>query len=182
MPRMSEIDRVRRNTSDTVNRRLDQRAEERVSQYAAMKGAEIDNRLAELAREWDLERYLEANASVLGLTGLALAALHDRRWVALPTVVFGFLFQHGVQGWCPPVEVFRRLGIRTRREIDRELYALKALRGDFATVGGSRRQAATSAWSAADPTLLADLEVPARSQAADQPRKRRTSKRGRTAA
>lgn len=39
--------------------------------------------------------------------------------------------QHAVQGWCPPVPVFRRLGIRTAREIDLERYGLKAIRGDF---------------------------------------------------
>ncbi|HET9942578.1 MAG TPA: hypothetical protein VFR05_04515, partial [Terriglobia bacterium] len=41
------------------------------------------------------------------------------------------LLQHAVQGWCPPVPLFRRLGIRTQREIDEERYALKAMRGDF---------------------------------------------------
>jgi hypothetical protein len=49
--------------------------------------------------------------------------------------VLSFLFQHAVQGWRPPVPVFRRLGVRTREEIDRERYALKALRGDFNGVG-----------------------------------------------
>jgi len=46
-------------------------------------------------------------------------------------LVFGFFFQHATQGWCPPIPVFRRMGVRTRREINRERYALKALRGDF---------------------------------------------------
>ena len=49
----------------------------------------------------------------------------------LPGIVLPFLFQHAVQGWCPPVPVLRRLGVRTREEIDREKYALKVLRGDF---------------------------------------------------
>jgi len=55
----------------------------------------------------------------------------DRRWFLLPTVVLSFLLLHAVQGWCPPVPLLRRLGIRTRGEIDRERYALKALAGDF---------------------------------------------------
>jgi hypothetical protein len=42
-----------------------------------------------------------------------------------------FLVQHAVQGWCPPLVVLRRRGVRTRREIEEERYALKALRGDF---------------------------------------------------
>jgi hypothetical protein len=35
-----------------------------------------------------------------------------------------FLLQHGLQGWCPPLPVLRRLGVRTQREIDAEKYAL----------------------------------------------------------
>jgi hypothetical protein len=60
-----------------------------------------------------------------------LGALVDRRFLALPAAVFGFFFQHATQGWCPPLPVFRRMGVRTRREINKEKYALKALRGDF---------------------------------------------------
>ena len=41
------------------------------------------------------------------------------------------LFQHAVQGWCPPIPLLRRLGIRTSREIEIERVALKILRGDF---------------------------------------------------
>ena len=43
----------------------------------------------------------------------------------------GFLLQHAVQGWCRPVPIFRRLGIRTASEIDAERYALRMIRGDF---------------------------------------------------
>jgi hypothetical protein len=46
-------------------------------------------------------------------------------------VVGGFLLKHAVSGWCPPVPLLRRLGVRTRSELDREKFALKALRGDF---------------------------------------------------
>lgn len=59
----------------------------------------------------------------------------DRRFYLLPTAVAGFLLQHAVQGWCPPMPVFRRLGVRTATEIEEERYALKALRGDFRGVG-----------------------------------------------
>lgn len=41
------------------------------------------------------------------------------------------LLLHGVHGWYPLLPVFRRMGLRTRREIAAERYALKALRGDF---------------------------------------------------
>ena len=55
----------------------------------------------------------------------------SRKWLVLTGAVLGFLFQHAVSGWCPPVPVLRRLGFRTRGEIDREKFALKAMRGDF---------------------------------------------------
>ena len=42
-----------------------------------------------------------------------------------------FLFQHAIQGWCPPVPILRRLGFRTSYEIEEERVALKVLRGDF---------------------------------------------------
>ncbi len=65
------------------------------------------------------------------MLGLLLSRLHGRKWLWLSAGVAGFLLQHALQGWCPPVSVFRRLGVRTRSEIDREKYGLKALRGDF---------------------------------------------------
>lgn len=46
-------------------------------------------------------------------------------------MVAGFLFQHAVQGWCPPVPILRRLGVRTEAEIFEEITALRTL-GDFA--------------------------------------------------
>jgi len=45
--------------------------------------------------------------------------------------VLPMLLMHATQGWCPPVPVLRRFGVRTRHEIDAEKYALKILRGDF---------------------------------------------------
>jgi hypothetical protein len=53
--------------------------------------------------------------------------------------VFFFFGQHALQGWCLPVPLLRRLGVRTQREIERERFALKALRGDFDSVPGAGR-------------------------------------------
>lgn len=98
----------------------------------------IPGRLDELAAEWDVERTLITNASTLALVGLALGTFGDRRWYALPGVVASFLLQHGLQGWCPPLPVFRMLGVRTREEILRERYALRALRGEFDALAEAR--------------------------------------------
>lgn len=45
--------------------------------------------------------------------------------------------------------VLRRLGVRTREEIDREKYALKALRGDFAEVAVNSESGAVARAGAA---------------------------------
>jgi hypothetical protein len=91
----------------------------------------IDERIQELEREWDIERTLEANAATVALAGLVLGVAVDRRFLALPAAVSVFLLQHALQGWCPPLPLFRRLGIRTAREIHDEIIALRILRGDF---------------------------------------------------
>ena len=78
-----------------------------------------------------MERLLEANASALALLGLLAGMTINRRFLWLPVIVLTFLLQHAVQGWCPPVVLFRRFGVRTRQELDAERAALKALRGDF---------------------------------------------------
>ncbi len=128
---METADRVRANTVDEVNRQLDRDVDIRVRDYASRSREDITGRIEELDREWDIERLLETNASALAFTGLVLGLTHSKRWLIVPGIVLPFLFQHAVQGWCPPVPVFRRLGVRTRKEIDQEKYALKVLRGDF---------------------------------------------------
>ena len=141
-------DRVRENTSDEINRRIDNETMARVQDYAARSESDITRRIEELDREWDMERLLETNASVLALTGLALGATHSRKWLIVPGIVLPFLFQHAVQGWCPPMPIFRRLGVRTRQEIDREKYALKVVRGDFDDVSSTSESSAANAMQA----------------------------------
>jgi hypothetical protein len=123
--------RVTDNTADAINEAIRRQTEASITRCAMAGPAAIDRRLMELDQEWDIERILEANAATVSLLGLTLGASVDRKWFLLPAVVAGFLLQHAVQGWCPPVPVFRRLGARTATEIDYERYALKALRGDF---------------------------------------------------
>ena len=127
-------ERVASQTSEALNRAIQRGIDESVRHHAAHP-EHIEARLAELDREWDIERALEANASTLAFSGVVLGATVDKRWLILPAVVTAFLFQHAVQGWCPPLPVLRKLGFRTVREIETERYALKALRGDFGPIG-----------------------------------------------
>lgn len=88
----------------------------------------------ELRKEWDVERALEVNASSLILMSSIAAGVRTRSWgFAPPAVVAGFLLQHGLQGWCPPLPVLRRLGFRTQREIDAERTAVRLMLGDLRT-------------------------------------------------
>ena len=124
-------DRVRENTSEEINSEIDQRVINNLTHYYNRSSEEITKRLDKLQKEWDIEKTLEVNASAIGLTALMLGRLANRRWYILTGIVSGFLLQQGLQGWCPPLQLFRALGIRTRREIDEEIYALRVLRGDF---------------------------------------------------
>lgn len=123
--------RVENASDPRVNDRIRFRSDAEVITFEHAGDEAIASRLAQLDREWDIERTLQLNASVVALTGALLGLSKDRRFFLLPTAVFSFLLQHALQGWCPPIPVFRRFGVRTVREIARERYALKALRGDF---------------------------------------------------
>ncbi len=123
-------------TDTEINARIRRQTEANVAYFGKGGPQAIGERLRELDREWDVERLLEANAATIALTGLCLGSLVNRRWFLLPAGVTGFLLQHAVQGWCPPIPVFRRLGMRTQTEIEQERYALKAMRGDFNTIKG----------------------------------------------
>ena len=127
----STVSRVPAHTTAASNERIRQRTEQKLARLRNASPASITQRLQQLDEEWDIERTLEANAATASLIGLTLGATVDRRWYLFPAIVSGFLLQHALQGWCPPLPVFRRLGIRTSYEIDYERYALKALRGDF---------------------------------------------------
>lgn len=126
--------RVEHNTDDAINR--ERQAAIRASlRYHAARPREIPARLGELDDEWDIERALQANAAVAALAGLALMALADRRFVAIPAMVGGFLMQHAVQGRCPPATLLRRLGFRTAAEISEERCGLKMLDGEYRSFG-----------------------------------------------
>jgi hypothetical protein len=128
---INKLDRVRAHTAQEVLDDIDQEIRKSILFYTTQSEDAITRRIEVLDKEWDIERYLEANASSLAFTGLMLGSSLNKKFLFLTGGILLFLFQHAVQGWCPPVPVLRRLGIRTRREIDWEKFALKALRGDF---------------------------------------------------
>lgn len=119
--------RVEENTEERINARIAREIQVRTTLYRNAPPKELARRMDELDREWDIERTLEANAATVTLLALVLGKTVSRRWYALPAVVAGFLLQHAVQGWCPPIPVFRRLGVRTAREISEEREAMRRM-------------------------------------------------------
>lgn len=117
--------RVQRNSPDSFNEIIEQQTISHLESVGTDR-PHIEARLKELDAEWDIERAIEANASTLILTSMALGAIANKKWFILSAAVAGFLLQHSLQGWCPPVPILRRLGFRTQREIDNERTILLA--------------------------------------------------------
>ncbi len=127
----NEADRTRRNTPRAINRRIDRQTETNLRNYSVRTPQAIDRRIAELRSEWSIERYLQLNVAAVGLSGIALALAADRRWAYATCAALAMFMTHQLQGFDPPLPLLRKLGIRTREEIDEEIYALKVMRGDF---------------------------------------------------
>ena len=145
-----QTDRVRGHTAAEVLRRIDDVTVVNLTRCAASP-EEFERRLAELDREWDTDRALETEAATMGIIGLALGTFVRKQLLALPAVVAAAVLLQATTGRYPLMPLFRRLGLRTSKEIARERYALKALRGDFAGMGTARAaEAALSSERPAD--------------------------------
>jgi hypothetical protein len=125
--------RVSSHTDPEINAQIWRQTEHRMRRVAARGRGAIERRLRELDEEWDIERYVETLAPSFTLFGLVMGVTRDRRWLLLPLVVQTFFLQHALQGWCPPIPVLRRLGVRTMQEIERERCCLQH---HLATLGG----------------------------------------------
>jgi hypothetical protein len=123
------VTRAADQAAPSVDRRVRRQIQANVAYYA-VHPEQIEERLRELDGEWDLERLLELNSALLSLLGILLGLRGRRGFLLLPVAVQGFFMQHAIHGWCPPVPVFRRLGVRTPAEIESERMALLALRGE----------------------------------------------------
>jgi hypothetical protein len=125
-----QADRVRDHSAHHVNRRIAREMDVTVEHCVHHGREAILERLAQLDREWDIDRVLMANFAVAG--GITyMAGLHryieTAPWRRRPTGLLyalgaqlGFLLLHASVGWCPPAVVWRRLGARTKSEIELE--------------------------------------------------------------
>lgn len=92
---------------------------------------EITERIRRLNQEWDTERVLEVNASLLILLSSYMGIKMSRFWFLMTGTVAALMLSHAFYGWCPPLPIIRKWGVRTSEEISAEKTALKIMRGDF---------------------------------------------------
>lgn len=117
--------RVQMHTNERVNNKIKEQTFANICMYQDKSEDEIVYRIKELDAEWDIERVLEANAASAVVISTILGFTVNKKWFFATGVVGGFLLQHALQGWCPPVELFRRMRVRTSSEINYEKEALK---------------------------------------------------------
>jgi hypothetical protein len=122
------FDRVRRHTSGQILACIDKATSQNLRHAARTN--DIDGALARVDAEWDTDRTIELEAATVGLLGLALGLRHAG-FLLVPAAVGASVLLHAVTGWYPLLPLFRKAGVRSAREIERERYALKAIRGDF---------------------------------------------------
>lgn len=105
--------------------------------YKCSSEVDLTDRIRSLNTEWDTERVLEVNAAILILLSSYLGVRTSRCWFLLTGTIGAFLLQHALQGWCPPLPIIRKWGVRTEDEINAEKMVLKLLRGDFKEDGST---------------------------------------------
>jgi len=134
--RVEGYDRIRAHVSKKANARVDRMTEQNLER-ATKEPRFATERLAELEREWDLDRTIMLGFAGMGSVALLLGLRRNWRWRFPLTAQIAFLLMHSVVGWCPPAVVLRRLGFRTRQEIDAERTGLLGIKGaGFATSNG----------------------------------------------
>src|SRR5215831_4286180 len=90
---MENNDIVRENTAPEINQKIDTAIQENLNKYYHDR-SEIDKRLWELDREWDIERILELNAAALIFMGLWRGLTQNKLWFILPLAASTLLAAH----------------------------------------------------------------------------------------
>lgn len=123
------------NDDSSLNRMsIDETTKENIQKYVDQGEDAIDRRIKELDNKWDMEKTVRFNISVLALAGVLFGTYKKKRWSVLSVAITAFLAQHLISKWCPSIPILKKIGLQTHREIEREKYALKALRGDFKSI------------------------------------------------
>lgn len=137
--------RVCMRTDPKINADIRNQTIRNVNIFKNCNEPDITDRIGKLNQEWDTERVLEVNAALLTILSSYLGIKTSRIWFLLTGAVAVFMLQHAFWGWCPPLPLVRKWGVRTADEINSEKIALKLLRGDFKAGFTTAEEAMTAA-------------------------------------
>ena len=128
-------DAIRDESPAWVNANIDRETLRRLEALQGAPPEKIEERIDELAWEYDIGCAEALALSTLSLAGLALAKVH-RGFLAIPALASGLLVWANlpVSAPSPLTPLFRAIGFRSRTEIERERHALKMMRGDYQRV------------------------------------------------
>ncbi len=102
--------------------------------YSGRPSHFVSRRIEELKQEIPLEALVYRGGAALTIAGMTLLLLKRKiraAWI-LTVVIAALQLQYSYQGRNALIEILRRRGYRSRKEIEAEKYSLEALRGDFA--------------------------------------------------
>ncbi|ANU10976.1 hypothetical protein A1A1_07999 [Planococcus antarcticus DSM 14505] len=122
--------KVNKATPDHINQKIERETEARINTFKRQESRAIKERISALDHEWDTERVLEVTMATLLLSSSVLTLTASKKWALLSSTVSFFMLQHALQGWCPPLSLIRRKGVRTASEIKLEKQALENLLQD----------------------------------------------------
>ena len=120
----------------TPRKEIDRDTVRSIHFYANRPVQIISKRIEELADEVPIETLVFRGGAALTIAGVTLLLLRGRKRAAwsLAIAVAALQLQYSYQGRNGLTDILRRRGYRSRKEIEAEKYALKALRGDFTAV------------------------------------------------
>jgi hypothetical protein len=118
--------------------------------YGSLGSHSISDRLAALEDEPELETVATLGLAGAGVLALIFGLLGSRLWRLLAWLVLPLIFAHARGRLAAPGQFLKTLGLRSRKEIEEEKYALKALRGDFRDMGESQPEGMPDPASALD--------------------------------
>ena len=141
-------DVIRDESPASINAAIDRETLARLEEFKNASPEKFQERIDELAWEYDVACAQSIAFAGLGLFGLALSRFH-KGFLAIPVIANAALLYQNLPVPSPITPAFRMLGFRSRTEIERERHALKMLRGDYqrAEDDPSAKGAMTSAQS-----------------------------------
>lgn len=127
--------RVCLKTDPKINAELRNQTIKNLNLFKNGNETDISERIRCLDQEWDTERVLEVNSSLLLFLSSYLGIRISRMWFLVTGAVGVSMLWHALLGWCPTLSIIRKWGVRTEAEISAEKIALKMIRGDFEAGG-----------------------------------------------